>query len=374
MGEAEVDGGADLTTYRVSLRLDPNDFWSLELERHRGFYAVSPRALDLGVHRTGNQLRLGWSPGPRYHVEIDGAYDEFSDGNRRWEVSLAPRRQALRRQHFNLDLGLRGWWFGFDDNPGHGYYSPGSYERYAATAFGYWKWNDQNGVGFVVSLGWFQDDTMDSFQFGGDVAVEGTFGVYRDWMLVVRLSATENSRLQSGAFSAYGGHVALTRRFGRPRRSHAAGPAAEPLPAPPASAGMVAEVEPSPEPAPMPPPAPEVEPPEPAAVIDREPPAVVEPDTEAADEVSVSLPEQRGTIFELQLALFHYQSNADVYVEELGVHGFAPYLVEVYSSQGEPRYTVRIGPYGSLDEAALAAARLRDELALASVIRWRVSR
>ena len=100
-----------------------------------------------------------------------------------------------------------------DDDLGNGYYDPDSYERYTFTGYGYWKIDDQNGLGFVMNLGWFEDDSMDDFRFGGDLTLEGMFGVYRDWMVLVRIAVTENQRLQTGAFRALGGNVALTRRF-----------------------------------------------------------------------------------------------------------------------------------------------------------------
>lgn len=213
LGEVEIDGGGDLLAYRLGAAFDLGDSLRLRLERRRGYHAVSPRALDLGIDRTTQEAALRWRPDLRHVIETSVAYATFSDGNRLWEAVVAPRRSVLRRERFNLDLGLRAWWFAFDRDLGNGYYDPGSYQRYTVTSFGYWKLSDNDGVGFVGGFGVFRDDTMDEFRFGGDLNVEFTLGLYRDWILRIRGGYTENSRLATGAFSAYGGALSLGRRF-----------------------------------------------------------------------------------------------------------------------------------------------------------------
>jgi tetratricopeptide (TPR) repeat protein len=216
LGDAEIDrrgGGGDLLTYRALARIDFNDEVQLRLETQKGFYAVSPRALELEIDRTSYRAGLHWTPDLLYTLELSGGVDDFSDGNRYWEAVLAPRRAVVRREGFNLDVGLRAWWFGFDDNPGNGYYSPEDYERYTLTTFSYWKINDQTGVSLVLGAGYFKDNTMDDFEFGGDAALELTVGLYRSWLLKLRGSYTENTRQASGAFDAWGGAIFLSRRF-----------------------------------------------------------------------------------------------------------------------------------------------------------------
>jgi hypothetical protein len=44
-------------------------------------------------------------------------------------------------------------------------------------------------------------------------SVEATFGIYREWMLKVQGSVTNNRRLDSGAFQGTSGGVVLLRRF-----------------------------------------------------------------------------------------------------------------------------------------------------------------
>jgi hypothetical protein len=81
-----------------------------------------------------------------------------------------------------------------------------------ATVFGYWKISDNDGVGLVGSSGVQRDNNTDSFDFSGNAGVEGTFGIYRDWMLKIGGSFFD-TRVSTGAFHAYVIQIALTRRF-----------------------------------------------------------------------------------------------------------------------------------------------------------------
>lgn len=214
LGERDVDRGGDLTLYRLAARWDVSDALAFDAERSRDYHDVSPRALELEIARTQNRLGLTWRPTLRSHFELWAARDTFSDDNRREEVVVATRRQTLRRSRINLDLGLEAWWMGFDFDPGSGYWAPEDYRRYAFTGFGYWKIANDHGASFQFAAGWLRDDIDPSYRFGGDVALELFFGIYRDWQLVVRGAYSENSRQASGAFHAWRGALLLTRRFG----------------------------------------------------------------------------------------------------------------------------------------------------------------
>lgn len=211
-GSGSADGD-ERFIYRLGADLWPRDGLALRLEREQDLYAVSPRAVSLGIERRANRIAATWAPDLRHTVELAASLDSFSDGNDRWEAEVAPRRAVWRSQRVNLDLGVAGRWFGFDKDPDNGYYAPRSYQRYALTAFGYWKISDDDGVSVVLSAGAHKDNTMDSFRFGGDLLVEGFFGLYRDWMLNVRAGLTQNARDASGAFHSRLLELVLTRRF-----------------------------------------------------------------------------------------------------------------------------------------------------------------
>lgn len=190
-----------------------SDTVQITAARESGFVVVSPRTLGLGLTRVAHRLQFGWSPSLRYHVALDGLYEDLSDGNRRWEVLVAPRRSIVRSQRINLDLGLQARQFGATRDLDNGYYDPSRYESYSFTAFPYLKVSDNTGLAGAFALGVQRDDRGRSFGPAGNAAVEATFGIYDGWMLKVNGSLTVNERLQSGAFRGYGGGVVLVRRF-----------------------------------------------------------------------------------------------------------------------------------------------------------------
>lgn len=198
--------------YNVAVQYRPSDSLRLSLERDYGFFVLSPRTVSLHIKRGMNRARATWTPSMRYVVVAEAGYDMFSDGNSRWEAVVAPRRVFFRTERLNLDLGLRASAFGFRHDYSNGYYDPELYQRYEATSFGYLKINDQAGLGVVATAGVQKDDTMDSFRFGWSLEMEGTAGIFHDWMLRVRLSAMENLR-ETGAFKGYAVGADLTRRL-----------------------------------------------------------------------------------------------------------------------------------------------------------------
>jgi tetratricopeptide (TPR) repeat protein len=212
LGRGVIEDGDDFWIYRLRIDLRPADSVDLILERERELYALSPRAVSEEVRRTANRARILWRPGLRYTVDLTAGYDTFSDGNRRWEAILAPRRQVLRTGSFNLDLGVATWWFGYDKDFDHGYYDPGTYQRHALTAFGYWKISDNHGVSLSAGLGVQKDEEMSGYRFGEDVALEGIFGIFEDWMLNTTLSYADRDQ-ESGSFDGFSAQVKLTRRF-----------------------------------------------------------------------------------------------------------------------------------------------------------------
>jgi tetratricopeptide (TPR) repeat protein len=209
-GTAESDGQF---IYEVGADIQPTDTLSMRLSRRQDLYAVSPRAAKLGIEQRANTLDATWTPDLRYTVASHFAYDTFSDGNDRWEVELAPRRAILRTQHLNLDLGVSGRWFGFDQDPGNGYYAPSRYERYALTAFTYWKISDDDGVSVAFSYGPYKDNTMSGFRSGGDIVAEGYFGLYRDWFLDVKAALSQYGGGATGGYRSRVFELSLTRRF-----------------------------------------------------------------------------------------------------------------------------------------------------------------
>ena len=211
-GAADVQRGSRIGTYQLYLDLDPADNIALRLERKRALYDLSPRAVSLGIVQNGNLLSAHWRPDLRWFVDGQAGWSDFSDDNQKWQLVLAPRRAVVRHEHFNLDLGVSGEWFGFDRNLNNGYYDPEFYRRYAMTAFSYWKIDDDNGISAALSLGWHKDESMPSYKFGEDVVVEGFFGIYRDWYLRMHAGYAERYQ-QAGSYDGLSLSAALMRRF-----------------------------------------------------------------------------------------------------------------------------------------------------------------
>jgi hypothetical protein len=203
----------DKFTYSVGAQLHPSDSFRLSASRDSGFLVVSPRTVGLGLTRIAQSAQIEWMPSLTYTVAIDGSVEELSDGNRRWDVLISPRRIVRRSQRFNLDMGLQVRQFGATRNLNNGYYDPHRYEHYALTAFPYWKISENAGLALSLAMGAQRDDEWTSFRLGGNAGAEATFGIFEQWMLKVNGAVTLNERTETGAFRAYGLGATLVRRF-----------------------------------------------------------------------------------------------------------------------------------------------------------------
>jgi cytochrome c-type biogenesis protein CcmH/NrfG len=201
------------TTYGIGVEHQPRDNLNLGLERHEGFYVISPRSVSLGIGRVRNSFRLDWQATLLHTAVLDLRYDTFSDTNTRWEAVLSPRRSILRSRKFNLDCGLRGWWFGFEKDVDNGYYDPLLYQSYMLTGLGFWKIDDHKGVSISLDVGVLKDSDMDGFRIGWGGSLEGTMELYRDIIFKVGGSAIKNFRQEAGAFRAYAAHIKVIIRL-----------------------------------------------------------------------------------------------------------------------------------------------------------------
>jgi hypothetical protein len=146
-------------------------------------------------------------------VDTDFNYGSFSDGNSSYELNVAPRRAFLRRENFNLDLGLRAWLYGFGKDLNNGYYDPKFGQGYFGTSFLNWKINQNNNVNFVLMGGVQKDTFTRKFKFATNGSIIGQFGIYDSIMLRLGVSALNNSRTSSGAFRGYSFDAGLVFRF-----------------------------------------------------------------------------------------------------------------------------------------------------------------
>lgn len=207
------DDGPELFTWLAALRLTPSDAVGIALSSGRDFFDVSARALDLGIERTAGRVQLRWSPAIGWTVDASSSREWYSDDNGRWEARLAVSDGVLRRQLVNVDLGVASRWLWFDDNTDSGYYDPARYEQHLGVVSTYWKLGDQSGLSARGAIGAFRDDEIEDFERSAELAAEATFGITTDWSLVARAAYLDNVRSVTGAFSATGAGLYLTRRF-----------------------------------------------------------------------------------------------------------------------------------------------------------------
>jgi hypothetical protein len=212
LGASETDKYDEFPTYELYIEMTPADVLDLSLSRRYGYYLISPRAVSLDIRYTHYQLDLNWRPNLLYTIVAQTAYDDFSDDNSKWTAVFAPRKAILRSQHFNLDLGVRGWLFGFDSDLNNGYYDPDKYENYMATAFANWNLSRDDGIGLTAATGVVRDNMMNSFEFGWEATLNGTFGIYRDWLLTAAINFMEIQR-QGADFDAQSASLSAIRRF-----------------------------------------------------------------------------------------------------------------------------------------------------------------
>ncbi|MCP5052818.1 MAG: hypothetical protein GY940_36960 [bacterium] len=190
-------------SYAVNTRFRLSDGVHLSLGRRLGYFLISPRAVSLEVKMTVNQLDFRWEPSLKHTIALHAQYSTLSDNNTLWQLIAAPRYSVARTMRLNLDVGIKGWWFGYERSPGNGYWAPRFFQSYMGTANGYLKLSGNNGVTFRAEAGLLKSSNMDRFYFGYRLDAEGIFGVYRSLMLKLRAAYLHNSTRGNTIFSAY---------------------------------------------------------------------------------------------------------------------------------------------------------------------------
>jgi tetratricopeptide (TPR) repeat protein len=205
--------GRELGTYRIAAVAHATDSLALSLERNSGAVVISPRTVGLGLTQIGHRVQAQWAPTLQSMIAFDALVQDFSDGNRRVELTLSPRRSVARTAGFNLDLGVSAYRLETRYDFDNGYYDPQRYEHYAVTAFPYFKFRENVGLSLSSAVGVQRDSSTTAFRFGGTVGGELTLGIYQPWVLKVNGSASMNRRLESGAFRGFSSGAVLVRRF-----------------------------------------------------------------------------------------------------------------------------------------------------------------
>ncbi len=209
----EVAERETMVSFRGILDLRLADSLSVSYVDDKHIYAVSPRAAAQGIYRRDQAVRIIWTPGLKYTIDVGASQAKFSDLNRQWEAYIAPRRAVVRNEDLNMDIGVFLWWQAFEDQEFRGYYAPELYERYALKANGYYKLSANSGIAMSLVAGLQRDETFDELEFGASGDAEGQFSLSPDWMLKVRAGYTHNMNSASGDFDAQVYSVGLERKF-----------------------------------------------------------------------------------------------------------------------------------------------------------------
>jgi len=212
IGVAETDDNSEFI-YDATLFWQPSDTFKTKFSHNYGYYLISPKSVSLDIMKRTTRMDMEWYPSLEDQVKLSLDYSAFSDGNDRWGAIAEVIHQIDRRQYWNYDLGMSTILYGFSDDFDHGYYDPEWSQTYFLTGYAYWKISPEDGVSFSVSLGTTKDNQMDNFEFASSLNAEGTFGLYSDWMLVIRAGYDYNVQQRAGAYDGAVVGMSIMRRF-----------------------------------------------------------------------------------------------------------------------------------------------------------------
>ncbi|HEY8585559.1 MAG TPA: hypothetical protein VIL60_02405 [Rhodanobacter sp.] len=198
-------GGGSTGIGSLSLLASPSDQWRWSAGVERDRVGVSPLAASMGLSRNGATAAVRWTPDLSWTVDIDARHDRYSDANRRDEIAFAARRAVIRNGRISLDLGAAGQWQGFDRDPGHGYYAPSSYRRFALTGGAYIRFTDEVGLSLQAMLGTQKDENLPRWKSANDFNTNLTVGIFHTWRLHVRAGYTQRRQASGGYSGRYYG-------------------------------------------------------------------------------------------------------------------------------------------------------------------------
>lgn len=211
VGRSSIDGSGT-TLWRLGLDHRFGDTFRADLLADHDRVAASPRSLSLGLDRTSVTGHAQWTPDFRWTGDLWLRRDHFSDSNNSTDLNAALRRAVVRQPGVMLDLGASAEHLSFDRNPGHGYYAPDNYRRYALTANLYVGLGEDAGLSLQAGLGRQRDETFTSWRRANDINASLVVGIFSPWQLSVNAGYSERV-LNTGAYEGRSWGITLTRRF-----------------------------------------------------------------------------------------------------------------------------------------------------------------
>lgn len=210
-GRSSIDGDGT-ALWRLGLDHRFSDSFRADLLADRDRVAASPRSLSLGLDLTSVTGHAQWTPDFRWTGDLWLRRDHLSDSNDSTDWNAALRRAVVRQPGVMLDLGASAEHLSFDRNPGHGYYAPDDYRRYALTANLYVGFGEDAGMSVQAGLGRQRDETFTAWRRANDISASLVVGIFSPWQLSVNAGYSERV-LNTGAYEGRSWGITLTRRF-----------------------------------------------------------------------------------------------------------------------------------------------------------------
>jgi hypothetical protein len=212
VGRSSIDGAGGTTLWRLGVDQRFSDTFRADLMADHDRVAASPRSLSLGLDRTSVTGHAQWTPDFNWTGDLWLRRDHFSDSNDSTDLNAALRRAVVRQPGIMLDLGASAEHLSFDHNPGHGYYAPDNYRRYALTANLYVGLSENAGLSVQAGLGRQRDETFTAWRRANDISASLVVGIFSPWQLSVNAGYSERV-LNTGAYEGRSWGLTLTRRF-----------------------------------------------------------------------------------------------------------------------------------------------------------------
>ncbi len=216
VGEATAEGES-MTISALGLDVAPADGLDLRLQHSRDYfheyYSGSPKTISLNIEEEVTRLYLNWRPDFNYRISAQAGYSRFSDGNSSRSLQLLIRRGVVRRQYWNVDLGLSSGVLDFAEKTGNGYYEPDYYQRHMFAGDVYWKAGEGRGVSISLALGVAKDESMEAFKLASEGGIRGEFELNRDWWLSFGINAVHNLTRGGDTYTGSGVNLSVSRRF-----------------------------------------------------------------------------------------------------------------------------------------------------------------
>ncbi len=191
----------------------PSDSLTLNYDISRDFYSVSPRAVSEGIKLTDNQLLGSWHINQGNTFDMKADYGFLSDNNSYWTALLSPRHNVFTGKKLSVDIGVSAQETGFSKTLTDGYYSPTSYSEFLVNADISYAFNSDDKIGLLAGTGINKDNTMTGYRRADNIAVEGSFGLYKDWMLNAHAGHSDSIGINSAQYRVEDYTANLTRRF-----------------------------------------------------------------------------------------------------------------------------------------------------------------